>query len=180
MIRTHAKRFESNRWSRTGLIPLLALVFTIEGCSPALATIGSMPPPTIAPATGTAVTVIAPPAPSTAPKEVFARMASVHIGNASWYGPGFSGKTTANGAVFDETKMTAAHKTLPLGTKAKVTNLKDGKSVQVEINDRGPYIDGRIIDLSQAAAKALGMLDRGIVKVRVETLENSVGSGDAQ
>jgi rare lipoprotein A len=103
-----------------------------------------------------------------------------HVGEASWYGPGFSGKTTASGEVFDETKMTAAHKTLPLGTKAKVTNLKDGKSVQVEINDRGPYAQGRIIDLSPAAAKALGIIHRGVVKVRVESLENPATLGDAQ
>ena len=116
----------------------------------------------------------------TPPIEVPAKTPTVHVGDASWYGPGFGGKTTASGEVFDETKMTAAHKTLPLGTKAKVTNLKDGKSVQVEINDRGPYAEGRIIDLSQAAAKALGIIDRGVVKVRVESLENPVARGDAQ
>jgi len=90
---------------------------------------------------------------------------------ASWYGPGFSGKTTASGDVFDETKMTAAHKTLPLGSKAKVTNLKNGKSVEVEINDRGPYVEGRIIDLSKAAARALGIVDHGVARVRVELLD---------
>jgi len=184
VIRNEATRFQSSRyvdlWSRTGILRVLALGVMIQGCTTAFATVGSMPPPAIAPATETAVTVIAPPAPSTAPKEVPARVSTVHIGNASWYGPGFSGKTTANGDVFDETKMTAAHKTLPLGTQAKVTNLEDGKSVQVEINDRGPYIQGRIIDLSQAAAKALGIIDRGVVKVQVETLENPVGFGAAQ
>lgn len=96
---------------------------------------------------------------------------AAHMGMASWYGPGFSGKTTASGDVFDETKMTAAHKTLPLGSKAKVTNLKNGKSVEVEINDRGPYVEGRIIDLSKAAARALGIVDHGVARVRVELLD---------
>jgi rare lipoprotein A len=184
MTPSEAKRFEPSRCvdvrSMTRLLRLLALGVTIQGCSTASGPVGSMPPPAIAPATGTAVTVTAPPAPSTVPIEAPAKMSTVHVGDASWYGPGFGGKTTASGEVFDETKMTAAHKTLPLGTKAKVTNLKDGKSVQVEINDRGPYAQGRIIDLSQAAAKALGIIDRGVVKVRVESLENPTTQGDAQ
>ena len=92
------------------------------------------------------------------------------VGEASWYGPGFNGKTTASGDTFDETKMTAAHRTLPLGSKAKVTNLKNGKSVEVKINDRGPYWEGRIIDLSHAAAKALGIADDGTAKVSVVPL----------
>lgn len=94
----------------------------------------------------------------------------VRMGQASWYGPGFSGKKTASGDVFDEEKFTAAHKTIPLGSRAKVTNLANGKSVEVEINDRGPFIPGRIIDLSQAAAQALGIVDRGVAKVRVDVL----------
>jgi len=177
MTRREAKRFEPSR-SMTGLLLLIALAVTIQGCSTASGTIGSMP--AIAPVMETPVTVLVPPAPSTTPKEVPAKTPTVHVGDASWYGPGFRGKTTASGEVFDETKMTAAHKTLPLGTKAKVTNLKDGKSVQVEINDRGPYAEGRIIDLSSAAAKALGIVDRGVVKVRVESLENPATAGDAQ
>jgi len=74
--------------------------------------------------------------------------------------------------------MTAAHKTLPLGTKAKVTNVKNGKSVEVEINDRGPYAEGRIIDLSQAAAAAIGIVDRGVATVQVESMNDTVISGD--
>lgn len=72
--------------------------------------------------------------------------------------------------MFDEEKFTAAHKTIPLGSRAKVTNLANGKSVEVEINDRGPFVEGRIIDLSQAAAQALGIIDRGVAKVRVDVL----------
>ena len=92
----------------------------------------------------------------------------VSTGRASWYGPGFRGKKTASGEIFDDSKFTAAHKTLPLGTIAKVTNVSNGKSVKVEINDRGPYVDGRIIDLSHAAARALGMVDRGVAHVEIE------------
>ena len=95
-----------------------------------------------------------------------------NVGEASWYGPGFRGKKTASGDIFDDKKFTAAHKTLPLGSKAKVTNLDNHKSVEVEINDRGPYVKGRIIDLSQAAAKALDMVEQGTAEVRVEILNH--------
>lgn len=92
------------------------------------------------------------------------------IGAASWYGPGFQGKKTASGDIFDESKFTAAHKTLPLGHMARVTHLGNGKAVDVLINDRGPYVEGRIIDLSRAAAKAIGLTDSGLAKVKVELL----------
>lgn len=78
-------------------------------------------------------------------------------GKASWYGPGFHGKRTASGEVFNTNSMTAAHKSLPFGTRVKVTSRQTGKSVVVRINDRGPFVRGRIIDLSKASAKALGM-----------------------
>jgi rare lipoprotein A len=94
-------------------------------------------------------------------------------GHASWYGPRFHGKKTASGEMYDQTKLTAAHKTLPLGSKARVTNLENGNSVEVQINDRGPFIDGRIIDLSRAAAGALDFVEAGIVPVRVEIVETS-------
>lgn len=88
---------------------------------------------------------------------------------ASWYGPGFHGRKTANGEIFDMYKITAAHKTLPFGTRVRITY--KGKSIIVRINDRGPYIKGRDIDLSYAAAKELGMLEEGVVKVRIRILE---------
>jgi rare lipoprotein A (peptidoglycan hydrolase) len=91
-------------------------------------------------------------------------------GQASWYGPGFHGKKTASGEIFDQGRLTAAHKTLPLGTKAKVTNLENGNSVEVEINDRGPYVGDRVIDLSRAAANALGFVESGLTLVRIEPL----------
>jgi rare lipoprotein A len=102
-----------------------------------------------------------------------------HIGEASWYGPGFNGKKTASGDIFDDAKFTAAHKSLPLGSKARVTNIGSGDSVEVEINDRGPYVAGRIIDLSHAAAKALGIIDSGVTLVRIELISEPSRSVDA-
>jgi len=89
-------------------------------------------------------------------------------GEASSYGQGFHGKTTANGEKFDKNELTAAHPTLPLGTKATVTNLDNGKSVDVTINDRGPYVKGRDIDVSEGAAKELDMTKSGIAPVKIE------------
>jgi len=90
------------------------------------------------------------------------------IGIASWYGPKFHGKKTANGEIFNQNAMTAAHPTLPLPSVVRVTNLKTGKQILVRVNDRGPFIDDRMIDLSKRAAKELGYHSNGITKVRVE------------
>ena len=87
----------------------------------------------------------------------------VQSGPASWYGPGFHGRKTASGETFNTNAMTAAHRTLPFGTKVKVVNKKTGKSVVVRINDRGPYAHGRVIDLSKASAQALGISGVGSV-----------------
>ena len=81
----------------------------------------------------------------------------IQSGAASWYGPGFHGKKTANGERFNTHDLTAAHKTLPFGTKVRVTNEQTGKSVVVRINDRGPFVRGRVIDLTPAGAQAIGM-----------------------
>lgn len=89
-------------------------------------------------------------------------------GEASWYGAEHHGKQTASGAIYDQSTLTAAHPSLPFGNKIKVTNLANRKSVVVEITDRGPYSGNRIIDLSQAAAQALEMLDSGTATVRLE------------
>ena len=97
----------------------------------------------------------------------------METGVASWYGPKFHGKLTASGEVFNQEKFTAAHQTLPWGSRVKVTNLANGKSVDVRINDRGPFGKGRIIDVSRAAARALGMVGQGITTVRVEWLSDS-------
>jgi len=93
----------------------------------------------------------------------------IQIGTASWYGPGFHGHETASGERFNQHALTAAHRTLPLGTEAKVTNLATGQSVLVKINDRGPYVQGRHLDLSRAAAKQIGLTKQGVARVKIET-----------
>src|SRR5207249_8551420 len=95
----------------------------------------------------------------------------VQVGVPSWYGPGFHGNRTANGEIYDQYELTAAHPSLPLGTRVMVTNLANGRSVDVRINDRGPFVDGRAIDLSYAAARVLRMVGPGTVRVRIERSE---------
>jgi rare lipoprotein A len=91
-------------------------------------------------------------------------------GQASWYGREQHGHLTANGERFDMNALTAAHRTLPMGTRVRVTNLRNGRSVVVRINDRGPYSRGRIIDVSYAAARQLGIIDAGVAPVRLEVV----------
>jgi len=91
-------------------------------------------------------------------------------GMASWYGRDFQGRPTASGEIFDMYGYTAAHRSLPFGTRVRVTNEANGRSVVVRINDRGPWVEGRILDLSYAAAKQLGMLEAGVIRVRLEVL----------
>jgi len=97
-------------------------------------------------------------------------------GIASWYGPGFHGKKTARGDIYNQNALTAAHKTLPLGSKVRVTNLNNGNTVDVEINDRGPYVEGRIIDLSRAAAGALDFVESGTIRVNIEVIADPTGT----
>jgi rare lipoprotein A (peptidoglycan hydrolase) len=89
-------------------------------------------------------------------------------GEASWYGPGLYGRKTASGEVLRPGTLTAAHRTLPFGTCLRVTNLENGKVVEVRVNDRGPYAAGRIVDVSETAARALGMQGRGVTRVRLD------------
>ncbi len=93
------------------------------------------------------------------------------VGIASWYGPGFHGKRTANGEIYDMYAITAAHKTLPFNTIVKVVDLDTGRSVVVRINDRGPFVPGRIIDLSFTAAQELGIVEKGIARVGLRILK---------
>ncbi|AHC73738.1 rare lipoprotein A [Candidatus Endolissoclinum faulkneri L5] len=95
------------------------------------------------------------------------------VGIASWYGPGFNGRKTANGEVFDDNKLTAAHRTLPMPTLIRVTNLRNRRSIIVRINDRGPFIRGRIIDLSRRSAQLLGFVNKGTAPVRLEVVKFS-------
>src|SRR5437870_10739487 len=94
----------------------------------------------------------------------------VQVGVASWYGPGFHGNRTANGELYDQYELTAAHPSLPLGTRAMGTTLANGRAVEVRINDRGPFVDGRAIDLSYAAARTVGLVGPGTGRVRIELL----------
>ena len=96
------------------------------------------------------------------------------VGMASFYHDYFNGKRTASGEVYDSRKLTAAHKTLPIGTIIKVTNLQNDKSIVVRVNDRGPYIAGRILDLSRAGAEQLGYVPAGSAKVCYEVINNTV------
>ena len=99
------------------------------------------------------------------------RVPKVITGISSYYGTDFHGKLTANGEVYDMYGLTAAHKTLPLNTIVRVTNLSNNKSLILRINDRGPYIKGRILDCSYGAAKKLGFIAQGTTKVRIELIE---------
>ena len=94
----------------------------------------------------------------------------VQYGWASWYGREFHGRPTSGGEIYDMYQLTAAHRTLPLGTRVMVTHMKTGRSVLVRINDRGPFVEGRIIDLSYAAARNLDMINEGVIWAKVEVL----------
>lgn len=91
-------------------------------------------------------------------------------GLASWYGKEYHGRKTSSGEVYDMYALTAAHRTLPLGSEVKVTNLENGKEVNVRINDRGPFIEGRVIDLSYSSAKNIGMINQGVARVHLSIL----------
>lgn len=122
-----------------------------------------------APAQDEVLTRPAPPppvAPVPTPRVVY-----TSSGQASWYGPGFYGNRTANGEVFRPGTMTAAHRTLPFGTRVRVTNLNNGRVAVVRINDRGPFHGNRVIDLGHGAAKQLGVLSSGVARVKLEVLQ---------
>jgi rare lipoprotein A len=95
---------------------------------------------------------------------------AMQTGLASWYGPGFHGKRTANGEIYNQHDLTAAHPTLPLGTRVMVTNLNNNQAIEVRVNDRGPFVGGRAIDLSYAAAQSIGVYAPGVAPVRIEVL----------
>ncbi len=98
---------------------------------------------------------------------------SGHQTLASWYGPGFNGQRTSSGEVFRENRLTAASRTLPMGSRVRVTNLRNGRSVVVRINDRGPFVRGRGIDLSRGAAREIGLTHEGVARVRLTSLDES-------
>jgi len=101
-----------------------------------------------------------------------ARIGQTQTGIASWYGVPYHGRSSANGEIYDMEKLTAAHRTLPFDTWVEVTNLSNNKRVDVRITDRGPFVNGRIIDLSLAAAREIDMVAAGIVRVRIKVIKN--------
>ena len=123
-----------------------------------------------------------PPASSgrTAPPPATARPGTIEVGYASWYGDPYHGRRAANGEIYDKNQMTAAHRTLPFETMVKVANLENGRSTVVRITDRGPFVKGRIIDLSLAAAKQVAMIGPGTALVRLEILSNGREPGPAR
>lgn len=105
------------------------------------------------------------------PEKLDAVPGATQTGVASWYGPGFDGRQTANGEIYDQYALTAAHRTLPLGTWVRVTNVASDRAVVVRVNDRGPYVDDRVIDLSLGAAQRIDLVRAGIAPVRIEVLD---------
>lgn len=140
-------------------LTLLVLLAGLAGCTTAA-------PPTPPPLDQTPPPVTVPPEISET-KPFFSQ-----TGIASFYGAAHAGKTMANGGTFDPNAFTAAHLTLAFGTVVRVTNLRNGKMVKVAINDRGPHADGRVIDLSAAAARALGIEAKGIARVRLDAFRD--------
>jgi rare lipoprotein A len=164
------------RWERqfgwAGACLLLATGCHKQAAVPVAAT---PPPPAVhAPATRAAAShvpapVVRAPAP---PDDVHGKPVSTEIGMASWYGP-YNNRRAADGSVYDGTGMTAAHRTLPMGTTVRVTNLENNQSVMVRITDRGPFVPGRTLDLSLAAAKAIGVYRMGVARVKVEAFAHN-------
>ena len=155
---------------------LAALALSTAGCHrETTRAYNPPPPPTIAAGSSSRPTRRNPapetepstPVPAQIPKS-YGRPIATQVGLASWYGPPYAGRKSADGKVYNQYAMTAAHLTLPLGTIVRVTNLSNNESAIVRITDRGPFVHGRIIDLSLAAAKATGIYRAGVAKVRIE------------
>ena len=164
------------------LLPVDAADFLDQGLADPIDPIDLVAPPVVIPSapvkatliqsdveevkdTAAAMTMVPPPKIKTVPSVV-----RFMTGEASWYGPGFFGNRTANGEVYQRGTMTAAHRTLPFGTKVRVTNLRNGRSEVIRINDRGPFVHHRVIDLGHGAASSLGLTASGIAQVRLEVL----------
>jgi rare lipoprotein A len=174
-----------SRARRVSAAVLSAFALVAVGCHKKTNQAYRPPPPPASHSTSTATNGRAPgaetpsawpgnvPSPAPVPGNL-GRPVSTEVGLASWYGPPYAGRKGADGKVYDQNAMTAAHLTLPLGTMVRVTNLTNNESVVVRITDRGPFVHGRIIDLSLAAAKATGVYRAGVAKVRVEAYATPV------
>ncbi len=166
------------------LLAVLPPLLVVAGCHHAVYDASAQPPPPPLPPVRAPVTRSAPrpprpsePAISSAidPDEYSLRKpVSTEVGLASWYGPPYHNRQAADGSIFDQNAMTAAHRTLPMGTTVRVTNLATNESVLVKITDRGPFVPNRILDLSLAAAKATGLYQMGVGKVRVEAFARAI------
>lgn len=155
-------------------VPFLALALLAAGCAPTTLS------PTVLPSVTAAIAATADTAPRSTAAPAPAPQPGVITGNASWYGPGFAGRHTANGEIFNPSELTAAHRTLPFNTRVRVTHVATGQSVVVRINDRGPFKDNRVIDLSRAAADAIGLTASGVGRIQMEILSgNGVVTGAA-
>jgi rare lipoprotein A len=165
------KRYYILAHSSSIALPCALLVFTLAGCHHQAQTAYQPPPPP-------PLHHSTPPPPeiTQAPRQPIegprSKPTLIETGLASWYGPNYHHKAAADGSVFDQNEMTAAHRTLPLGTTVRVTNLATGEQVVVRITDRGPFAPGRVLDLSMGAAKAVGIYRAGVAKVRVEAFAN--------
>ncbi len=138
------------------------------------------PPPSHHAATTHTPAPITRPEPSPIPDSLHGKPISTEIGLASWYGPPYHHRQAADGSIFDENALTAAHRTLPIGTMVRVTDIATGQSVVAKITDRGPFVQGRVLDLSLAAAKAIGLYRAGVDKVKVEAFSSSQGTADPE
>jgi len=148
-------------WARS-LLFLTALVLALGGCATAYRPAATPPAAQVPPR---------PEAPQ--PKSAGS---TIQTGRASWYGEPHHGRRTASGEIFDMHKLTAAHRTLPFGTRLLVTNLRNGNTAEVRVNDRGPIVPGRIIDLSYAAAEELGAVSKGTFPVRIQVMTAPVAA----
>lgn len=156
----------------------MSLGLTIAGCARNRAVAVPVPPPPSAPASPQPFPAAAPSAPAAAAQPIVPSPALAPVpayaeeGIASWYGPTFDGKRASDGEIYDMRLMVAAHRTLPFGSIVRVTNLDNGLQTQVRIIDRGPFVNGRIIDLSLAAARSLKLVGPGTAHVRIELLSS--------
>jgi peptidoglycan lytic transglycosylase len=151
----------------TGILAVIAAAALLSGCGrnrAARVDVPPAPPAHEAPASPAPETP--PPAAQPSPQPVY-----VETGLASWYGPPYHNRRSSNGEIYNMHAFTAAHRTLPLGTRVRVTNLQTGRSTMVRITDRGPFIRGRILDLSLAAAEAIDVRHAGVARVKVEVVE---------
>jgi rare lipoprotein A len=153
-----------SRWQRDSLRFAFAVAFSLAalaGCAHHPVTRAPSPPPS---------TPLSSPPPSGTPHQAGQQPEYVEEGVASWYGAPFNGHRTSNGEIYDMYQMTAAHRTLPFGAVVRVTNLRNGKQTEVRVNDRGPFVAGRIIDLSLSAAQAIEMVGTGTAPVHLEVI----------